>query len=1012
MNLRCQPQGRGHTKPIGWAEHLRAARRGALLVLFAVPLASSALAASTNPAPVPTWPQLIEQDWLAYEESLVATNLPAKLLTSDDAAGGCDGIKNGQWGFHTGQAAHPWWQVDLGKPLPLARVVIWNRCQAAERAARLMVRLSDDAKNWTTVYQHDGTVFFGFTDNKPLEVRLTNQSARFVRIELPGNDFLHLEEVEVFGPAAPAKNLALRRPADQVSVSQWSTDHRGVPQIDWAARTRAVLSHCERLLPSSPLGERARVRGNLALEYTETIKQLQSLPASQLTKAQYLQARRLQRKLALANPLLDFDAILITKRVPGSFNHMSDQYYGWWSRPGGGIYLLKHFKTDAPTIECLTGSFKEPGSFLRPALSYDAGKILFAWCRHYPRLAAEKDKLNKANVPEDAFYHVFEMNIDGTGARQLTHGKYDDFDARYLPDGRIVFLSTRRGQFIQVDRDSAAQTQARADLPDCYVRCGGDAERPVAVYTLHTMNADGSGLCAISPFEMFEWEPSVARDGSVLYARWDYIDRDNMPYMSLWATHPDGTGTRLVYKNFTRSPHCVFEPRGIPGSDKIIFTASGHHSQTMGSLVLLDPAAGTEGKGPITRLTPEVCFPEIEGWPKSSYANPWPLSERFYLVAWGNPGAKHPGPEGWARWHSVPDPLNDMGIFLFDAAGQIEPLYRDPEISCLYPIPVRAQPRPPVIASPVEWDTPKEGRFLVADVYRTLTTARRGDIKSLRIVAVPAKTHPVMNFPDMGITRDDPGKCLLGTVPVEADGSAYFRVPSGVTVFFQALDARGVAVQTMRSATHVQPGQTVSCIGCHESRHEAALSKPMLAAVREPSKIAVGPDGSWPFRFDRLVQPVLEQHCVSCHRPGSADPHGAKFDLTAAKAYESLIRYGKPSLQDQVWTGYRRGNSIEGDGLAGRSALLALLSAPKGHYDVKLDADARERLIVWMDLYAQKTGAFSPEQEQRLLELRHASAALLSERPPARQAAMPAGRLANAAQRNQEPSAARRQPIW
>ena len=116
----------------------------------------------------------------------------------------------------------------------------------------------------------------------------------------------------------------------------------------------------------------------------------------------------------------------------------------------------------------------------------------------------------------------------------------------------------------------------------------------------------------------------MANDGSILYARWDYIDRDNMPFMSLWTTRPDGTGTRLVYKNFTRKPHCVFEPRSIPNSDKIIFTASGHHSQTMGSLVRLDPSAGTEGADPITRLTPEVCFPEIEGWPLSSYATRGP----------------------------------------------------------------------------------------------------------------------------------------------------------------------------------------------------------------------------------------------------------------------------------------------------------------------------------------------------------------------------------------------------
>ena len=445
--------------------------------------------------------------------------------------------------------------------------------------------------------------------------------------------------------------------------------------------------------------------------------------------------------------MLDFDAVLFTKRVPGSFNHMSDQYFGWWSRPGGGIHILRGFKSGEPTTECLTDAhFKEPGSFLRPALSYDTKKILFAWCKHYPQLAKEKDKLNKANVPEDAFYHVFEMNLDGvkprgghaalrgSSVRQLTHGKYDNFDARYLPDGRIVFLSTRRGQAIQVGKASAAATLAKKDLPDCYVRCGGGAERPCAVYTLHTMNADGGDLTPISPFEMFEWEPSIAHDGTILYSRWDYVDRDNMPYMSLWSINPDGTNARLVYGNYTRAPHCTFEPRAIPGSHKLIFTASGHHSQTMGSLVLLDPAIGTEGEAPVTRLTPETPFPEIEGWPRAFYANPWPLSERTHLVAWGQEESVS---EGRTR------PKNGMGLYLFNADSGLELLYRDPEISSMYPIPLKPQTPPPALASSVKWDGPQEGKFLVSDVTRGLTTVKPGDIKALRIVANPGQNATV-----------------------------------------------------------------------------------------------------------------------------------------------------------------------------------------------------------------------------------------------------------------------------
>lgn len=922
------------------------------------------------------WPRLLEKEWLLEAQLQAESRRAVRPTTRDDAVGGCDGVTNGKWGFHTGEQENPWWQVDLGEALPLEQVRVWNRSDnegSAKRAAKFRLLLSHDGKDWREDYQHNGQVFYGYRmpDRSPLVVKLTNAVARFVRIQLPGKTFLHLDEIEVIR-AGHRENVALHKPAEQSSVSQWSMAHRVAKDVDWRAATAQILENCKRML-------RDYSERELSIEARSLIRDFASLPPDVSAQRLYLRARALQRQLVLASPLLDFDAILFTKRVPGSFNHMSDQYFGWWSRPGGGIHILRGFKSGAPTTECLTDAhFKEPGSFLRPALSYDAKKILFAWCKHYPQLAQEKDKLNKANVPEDAFYHVFEMNLDGPGVRQLTHGKYDNFDARYLPDGRIVFLSTRRGQAIQVGKASAAATLAKKDMPDCYVRCGGGAERPCAVYTLHTMNAEGGDLTPISPFEMFEWEPSIAHDGTILYSRWDYVDRDNMPYMSLWSINPDGTNARLVYGNYTRAPHCTFEPRAIPGSHKIIFTASGHHSQTMGSLVLLDPAVGTEGAAPVTRLTPDAPFPEIEGWPRAFYANPWPLSERTHLVAWGQEESVS---EGRTR------PKNGMGLYLFNADSGLELLYRDPEISSMYPIPLKPQTPPPALASSVNWNGPQEGRFLVADVTRGLNTVQPGDVKALRIVAIPAKTQPWMNQPELGLTRDDPGKAVLGTVPVEADGSAYFRAPSGVALFFQALDAQGRAVQTMRSATHVQPGQTLSCSGCHDSRKDTPPpSAPLLASLREPSKITVGPEGSWTMRFDKLIQPVLDAQCVRCHNPKSEDVEAAKFDLTPARAYQSLTQSGQPSLNDLVLAAYREGVSTEGHNPAVRSTVMRLLAEPAGHHGVKLDRASLDRFVTWMDTYAQRAGTFSPEQELELERLRRAWTELLIE-PAARQTA-------------------------
>ena len=991
----------------------------ALLGLSFLPIVALAAAPATPLA----WPDRIEADWIRAEELAAQSRVSEAPTTRTDAAGGCDGVKNGEWGFHTGEAENAWWQVDLGQAQAIERVTIWNRRETPERAAKIRVLLSNDGTTFRQVYQHDGTTFQGFTDGKPLVVPLSGEPARFVRLSLPGRSFLHLDEIEVFGPADPAKNLALHQPADQVSVSQWSSTHAPRRPVDWGQRTAETLTLCARLLAEEAAGDQAATthtarpvaRGKtkrssaardsrlglgqtrptqegLAFQRNAQIEglrqRLAALAPDASARPLFLEARRMQRELALRTPLLQgFEALLFTKRVPASFNHMSDQYYGWWSKPGGGIFLLRGFTSGSPTEQCLTTSFTQPGSFLRPTLSYDARKVLFAWCRHYPELAAEPNKLDKTKVPEDAFYHLFEMNLDGSDVRQLTHGKYDDFDGRYLPDGRIVFLSTRRGQALQVGRESASRTVTRPDLPDSYVRCGGGPERPVAVYTLHTMNTDGADLTAISPFEMFEWTPEVAEDGSIIYSRWDYVDRDNMPYMGLWSIGPDGANARIVYGNFAKAPHCAFEAKPVPGSHKIVFTASAHHAQTMGSLVLLDPSVGSEGTEPLTRLTPEVPFPEIEGWPRSSYANPWPFNERHLLVAWGCEGARVPGPSGWDRWHAVQRPPDGTALYLYDAAAQSrELLWADPEIACGDPIPVRARPRPPVLASQLAEADPKSGSFLLTDVYRGLTGVERGAVKALRLVAVPAKTHPTMNFPVLGIMRDDPGKCVLGTVPVEADGSAHFLAPAGVTLFFQALDERGLALQTMRSATHVQPGQTLGCIGCHESREQAPPTQPALASTQAPSRLTPGPDGSWPLRFDQLIQPFLDARCVSCHQPQATNAVAAKFDLTPAKAYETLIAFGKPSLQDVVRNGYSRGYSIPGEGLARQSALLALLDAPKPHYDITLTAEDRERLATWMDTYAQRLGHFSDEQEQELVELRRACAGLLIER---QQSALP-----------------------
>jgi len=958
-------------------ERLPGGSERCLVSLIALLLGAVICPARADDAALPTREQM-EADWLRQEALRPDVPMVGKQVAPEsDARGGCDGNRHGYWGFHTDIESQPWWQVDLGRRLPIDRILVFDRFDAAAaRTMPFLILVSDDGRTFRTAYQHDSRAFVGVPDRRPLVVPLQGTPARYVRLQLPDRGALYLDEVQVFA-VGDKRNMALGQPATQSSTSVWSVAHGVKPA---GLSDKSVATAIERGLR---LADDLRRRGVSVDEDLRRLRDLQG-QSQRLAGGEspdrlqqlYLSVRWTVRQLALRNPLLDFDAILFVKSAPGRFPHMSDQFYGWWSRPGGGLYVLEGFRGELaarrPHLRCLTADMPT-GSFLRPELSYDGRKVLFAYCRHYAEVADLKNKSDKANVPEDAFYHIYEMQIDGSGRRQLTHGRYDDFDARYLPNGQIIFLSTRKGRFLQSDPANTAATLA-ADLPDSYVRCGGDDYRPVPVYTLHAMDARGERMWPISAFENFEWTPALAHDGRILYSRWDYIDRYSNPHISLWSTNPDGANAQLVYGNYTWRPQLIYEARPIPNSQKLVFTASAHHSIVGGSLVLLDRSRGTEGDEPLVRLTPEVPFPEIEATIDCYYANPWPLAEEHYLVGW----ADRRLPPHRRVDDAANNPANAMGLYLYDAYGNLNLIYRDAEISSGNPIPVKARPRPASLATTLAAnDAPREGSFLVRDVYQGLAEIPRGTIKALRVVAVPPKVQPHKNRPVLGISAEEPGKYLLGTVPVEADGSAYFRVPSGIPVFFQALDERGLAVQTMRTLTYVGRGQRQACIGCHESRDATLLpvGKYPLAALRAPSRLTPGPEGSWPLRYDQLVQPVLDRHCTNCHRPGSENAAAARLDLTADQSYDSLMAFGGNDLA-RLAAEHER--SIPGECPARKSKLWALLDSPQGHAGVRLDADSMQRLATWMDLYAQRQGHFSDEQEVELRQLRQQLAPLLT----------------------------------
>jgi hypothetical protein len=748
--------------------------------------------------------------------------------------------------------------------------------------------------------------------------------------------------------SGPPAVLPPLRPAIQRELVEWDwrmQDGIGTPRepATYAEAVQQTLQRGERLLvdlqaAGVPLDAEAARWKSLRARW-----QALSTAADPATwETLWRDVHTARRRIAFANPLAQVPRLAFVRHVPATFSHQLTQYQSNCARPGGGLFVLERPATSGICRQLATDL--PPGSFQHLDVSWDAQRLLFAYCRAETAPADREQCL-------DRHFHLYEVRADGSGLRQLTDGPYDDFSPRYLPDGKIIFISTRRGG---------------------YHRCG---RGPCNVFTLALCDADGGNPHTISYHETHEWDPAVLSDGRVVYTRWDYVDRDAVHYQQLWSVRPDGSDVRIFYGNYTTNPVGVWEARAVPGSPRVMATAAAHHAMTAGSIILLDVVRGLDGLPPITRLTPDVPFPEGETrvapgwgsnlprppheerrWPGHCYKSPWPLSEKYFFASYsfdtllGEP---------------LQNPANMFGLYLVDAFGNKELLYRDLNHCSLWAMPLAARPTPPQVPSLAEPSGKPEGTFLLRDVYQAWPALPPGTIRRLRITQVLPKTTPHINDPMVGIPNASPGRQVLGTVPVEADGSAYFRAPARIALAFQALDGLGQAVQTMRSLTYLQPGEVCSCVGCHERRTTAPPPGPMpLALAREPSVIQPGPDGSKPFSYPLLVQPLLDKKCVSCHSPER--PEG-KVVLTGQPQGAYTVSYNAlaPRVPYSAWGGGIDAGSPTIPGRLGArgSRLMALLLA--GHEGVVLAPDEIERLATWMDTNVLFYGTFDPADQRR-----------------------------------------------
>jgi len=633
------------------------------------------------------------------------------------------------------------------------------------------------------------------------------------------------------------------------------------------------------------------------------------------------QFNTLRREALIANPLLSEQPILfIVRSQYGSHYHAIDTLFHTDEfNPDRGIFHAELFRGGGAmkTIDFGNGGqiktlLEVPNGVARdPDVHFSGKRIVFA-IRH--------------NKEED--FHIYEINVDGADLKQLTSTEgVCDFDPIYLPDDHILFSSTREPKYNMCSRDIAAN--------------------------LFRMEPDGANIHQITKNTLFDNHAALLPDGRILYARWEYVDRNFGDAHGLWTVNPDGTNQAVYWGNNTAVPGAVFNAHAIPGTQRIVCILGPHHDRLWGALGIIERRLGIDGRRPVLRTWPANAADGIRAGGRFDcdhharvpikYEDPWPLSDKYFLCS------KMTG-------HG-----EQTGIFLVDLFGN-ELLLHAEGPGCYDPMPVQPRPRPPVIRPRRDYDR-GEGILFVADVYRGthMKGVKRGAAKYLRVVESPEKRHwspgswggqgytaPGMNWHSLENKR------ILGTVPVEEDGSAHFAVPADTFIYFQLLDENGMMIQSMRSGTVLQSGETTGCVGCHEHRLGAPPvgSETPLALRRAPSKLDgwYGPPRL--FGFTAEVQPVFDKHCVVCHDYGkktgeklnlAGDPtlaFNAAYHELWRKRYVKCVGGGPAEVQQAYGWGSHA------------SKLVQVLRDPKyaGHEKLKLSKEELDRIITWTDL--------------------------------------------------------------
>lgn len=628
-----------------------------------------------------------------------------------------------------------------------------------------------------------------------------------------------------------------------------------------------------------------------------------------------LDARLVKRDLLFRAPALaPLARVLFVKRHPFNPSHnYSVLLDGHW-RPGGAVCVLEtpiaNGRLEPERARAVPLFDAGEGVARTPMADFGCANVYFAY-----------------RPVKDGYYHLHRLNVATREVTRLTGGPFHDYWPCPLPDGGLAFISTRcKRRFL------------------CW--------RPQAA-VLFRMDADGENMRALSFANLTEWAPSVMDDGRIIWTRSEYQDKAADFGHTLWAIRPDGTQPELVFGNTITVTNGYANGRYVPGTDEVACTLISHFGDLNGPIVLADTSRGRFNPDAIASITPEVHWP---GSPPldECFRDPAPVSRDYILCS-----------------HATRERFD---LYVIDRHGNREVLHADPHISCLTPTLFQPRTPPPVLPGAVETGG-DGGEFILRDVYEGLgPEVGRGEVAWLAVSAEAA--HDLDLLAD-GSYRDDhepfqhyyasPSDVLtgphgwpayvvkesLGVVPVEEDGSAWFKAPSGKVLYFHVLDRDFNELQRMRSVVQLQPGERRSCTGCHENRQTTSVHGALPDALRRgPGELAPPPWGAGPFSFEQAVQPVLDKHCAECHGPDH--PAGLDFSgtLDAHKipaSYRTLISKGLVHYADWTWSNPDSCHLVPPRSLGTLlSPLWDTLGA--GHHDVRLPESEMRAIKTWIDL--------------------------------------------------------------